>query len=193
RRRSRRPPASSPRRRFRARPTCSKGSRRTSLSAGSSRRAPALPPRSPSRSQPSATSSSSRSVAARQRPCRSRRRPNRPSERWSSTRREGALRGPFFCLSCRRQAVEVSGTKKDHRMADKKESDGERYLAEHRNHVPKKAEASWTAVDKYIGDNLLVDADPIFEAVLRANAAGGLPSIDVSPAQGKFLNLMVRI
>ncbi|MGN6158737.1 MAG: O-methyltransferase [Devosia sp.] len=78
-------------------------------------------------------------------------------------------------------------------MADKKESDGERYLAEHRNHVPKKAEASWTAVDKYIGDNLLVDADPIFEAVLRANAAGGLPSIDVSPAQGKFLNLMVRI
>jgi len=55
------------------------------------------------------------------------------------------------------------------------------------------SEAAWSAVDTYIGDNLLADADPIFEQVLRANAAGGLPAIDVSPAQGKFLNLLVRI
>ncbi len=51
----------------------------------------------------------------------------------------------------------------------------------------------WSRMDTYIGEQLLADADPIFENVLRANAAGGLPSIDVSPAQGKFLNLLVRI
>ena len=55
------------------------------------------------------------------------------------------------------------------------------------------SEAAWSDVDAYIGDNLLADADPIFEQVLRANAAGGLPAIDVSPAQGKFLNLLVKI
>jgi len=55
------------------------------------------------------------------------------------------------------------------------------------------SEAAWSDVDAYIGDNLLADSDPIFEQVLRANAAGGLPAIDVSPAQGKFLNLLVKI
>lgn len=54
-------------------------------------------------------------------------------------------------------------------------------------------EKAWTAMDDYIGRELLAAADPIFEQVLRANAAGGLPAIDVSPAQGKFLSLMVRI
>lgn len=54
-------------------------------------------------------------------------------------------------------------------------------------------EDRWSDVDTYIGGNLLADADPVFEAVLRANAAGGLPPIDVSPAQGKFLNLLVTI
>jgi predicted O-methyltransferase YrrM len=55
------------------------------------------------------------------------------------------------------------------------------------------AEADWSRVDSYIGETLLADADPIFEQVLRANAAGGLPAIDVSPAQGKFLNLLATI
>jgi len=55
------------------------------------------------------------------------------------------------------------------------------------------SEKAWSEVDSYINAELLADADPIFEQVLRANAAGGLPSIDVSPAQGKFLGLMVRI
>lgn len=55
------------------------------------------------------------------------------------------------------------------------------------------SEAAWSAVDSYIDANLLSDADPIFEQVLRANAGGGLPAIDVSPAQGKFLNLLVTI
>jgi predicted O-methyltransferase YrrM len=55
------------------------------------------------------------------------------------------------------------------------------------------SDKAWTAMDHYIGEELLADADPIFEQVLRANAAGGLPAIDVSPAQGKFLSLIVRI
>jgi predicted O-methyltransferase YrrM len=55
------------------------------------------------------------------------------------------------------------------------------------------SEAAWTSVDEYVGQTLLADTDPIFEQVLRANAAGGLPAIDVSPAQGKFLNLLVTI
>src|SRR3569833_3808751 len=55
------------------------------------------------------------------------------------------------------------------------------------------SEKAWTEGDTYIADNLLAVADPIFEQVLRANAAGGLPAIDVSPAQGKFLNLLVTI
>jgi len=51
---------------------------------------------------------------------------------------------------------------------------------------------TWTDVDDYIVDSLLA-RDPILEAALKANRAAGLPSIDVSPAQGKFLNLLVRM
>ena len=77
-------------------------------------------------------------------------------------------------------------------MSGKTHSDGERYLAEHQSvrHTP---EQVWADVDAYVGKHLLAGADPVFEAVLRANAAGGLPPIDVSPAQGKFLNLLVKI
>lgn len=52
---------------------------------------------------------------------------------------------------------------------------------------------NWSEVDDYIAERLLSGADPVFEAILRANAAAGLPAIDVSPAQGKFLHLMVKI
>jgi predicted O-methyltransferase YrrM len=55
------------------------------------------------------------------------------------------------------------------------------------------SEKSWSDMDNYIGEQLLADADPIFQQVLRANATGGLPAIDVSPAQGKFLGLLVKI
>ncbi|MGO9740949.1 MAG: O-methyltransferase [Roseiarcus sp.] len=48
------------------------------------------------------------------------------------------------------------------------------------------------AVDGYIVDKL-VRSDPALEAALAANAAAGLPSIDVSPAQGKFLHLIARM
>ena len=50
----------------------------------------------------------------------------------------------------------------------------------------------WTTVDRFITDTL-IPADPVQEATLAANGAGRLPAIDVSPAQGKLLELLVRI
>jgi predicted O-methyltransferase YrrM len=47
----------------------------------------------------------------------------------------------------------------------------------------------WTTVDQYLTETL-IPADPILEAVLAANAAANLPSIDVSPTQGKFLHML---
>jgi predicted O-methyltransferase YrrM len=47
----------------------------------------------------------------------------------------------------------------------------------------------WSAVDRYIAD-LLVPPDPSLDATLEASAAAGLPAHDVSPAQGKLLQLL---
>jgi predicted O-methyltransferase YrrM len=47
----------------------------------------------------------------------------------------------------------------------------------------------WTAVDRYITD-LFVRPDPALEAALEASAAAGLPAINVSPNQGKLLQLL---
>lgn len=52
--------------------------------------------------------------------------------------------------------------------------------------------SDWEAVDAYIVDKL-VGADPALASALEANAAAGLPAIDVSPAQGKLLNLLIRL
>jgi predicted O-methyltransferase YrrM len=52
-------------------------------------------------------------------------------------------------------------------------------------------EELWTAVDRYLGD-LLAPADYELEGALGASAAAGLPAINVSPAQGKLLHLLVR-
>jgi predicted O-methyltransferase YrrM len=53
-------------------------------------------------------------------------------------------------------------------------------------------EDQWTAVDHYISDCLAL-SDPALDAALAANAAAGLPSIDVSPCQGKFLQLLAQL
>lgn len=50
----------------------------------------------------------------------------------------------------------------------------------------------WGRVDDYIVDKL-VDEDAVLADTLKHNAASGLRPIDVSQAQGKFLNLLVRI
>jgi predicted O-methyltransferase YrrM len=47
----------------------------------------------------------------------------------------------------------------------------------------------WAAVDHYIGERL-VPPDAALEAALEANAAAGLPAIDVSPVQGKLLHVL---
>jgi predicted O-methyltransferase YrrM len=54
------------------------------------------------------------------------------------------------------------------------------------------SEDKWTAVDHYISDCLAL-SDPALEAALAANAAAALPSIDVSPTQGKFLQLLAQL
>jgi predicted O-methyltransferase YrrM len=51
---------------------------------------------------------------------------------------------------------------------------------------------TWTAVDDYVADRL-IPADRALEAALASNREGGLPAIDVSPAQGKLLNLLARM
>jgi predicted O-methyltransferase YrrM len=49
-----------------------------------------------------------------------------------------------------------------------------------------------TQVDEYF-EGLLVRSDPILEAALGAGLAAGMPQIQVSPTQGKFLHLLARI
>ncbi|MGW1742601.1 O-methyltransferase [Nocardia sp. NPDC001965] len=48
----------------------------------------------------------------------------------------------------------------------------------------------WADVDRYVVDRLARDGET--QATLRANADAGLPAIDVSEAQGKFLALLAR-
>ena len=50
----------------------------------------------------------------------------------------------------------------------------------------------WAAVDRYV-TGLLVPPDPVLEAALAAGAAAGLPPHDVSPAQGRLLELLARM
>ncbi|MGB6742333.1 MAG: O-methyltransferase [Terracidiphilus sp.] len=56
----------------------------------------------------------------------------------------------------------------------------------------KVAQPVWIAVDNYFG-GLLAPGDAELDAALAANRAAGLPAIDVSPLQGKFLHLLVQI
>lgn len=54
------------------------------------------------------------------------------------------------------------------------------------------SQEQWTAVDRYIAD-LFVASDPALEAALADSEAAGLPSINVSPVQGKLLHLLARL
>ncbi|KAF6759599.1 O-methyltransferase-domain-containing protein [Ephemerocybe angulata] len=51
--------------------------------------------------------------------------------------------------------------------------------------------AVWEKCDEY-HNSFLLDADPAMDAALKNSEAQGLPDIAVSPAQGKFLNLLVK-
>ncbi|MGA3047157.1 MAG: O-methyltransferase [Terracidiphilus sp.] len=50
----------------------------------------------------------------------------------------------------------------------------------------------WTDVDRYFGQ-LLAPSDDALDAAMLANQQAGLPSIDVTALQGKFLEFLVRI
>ncbi|HMA36527.1 MAG TPA: O-methyltransferase [Chloroflexia bacterium] len=47
----------------------------------------------------------------------------------------------------------------------------------------------WTAVDRYITD-LFIPADPVLDAALQAQAAAGMPPINVAPNQGRLLQIL---
>jgi predicted O-methyltransferase YrrM len=51
------------------------------------------------------------------------------------------------------------------------------------------SQEQWTAVDSYISDRL-APPDQALEAALADSAAAGLPAINVTPNQGKFLMLL---
>jgi len=53
-------------------------------------------------------------------------------------------------------------------------------------------EQLWTAVDQYTTD-LLLSPDPVLDAALADCSAAGLPSISVSPSQGKLLMLLAKL
>jgi predicted O-methyltransferase YrrM len=50
----------------------------------------------------------------------------------------------------------------------------------------------WTKVDSYFGE-LLAPSDAALDAAREANERGGLPPIDVTALQGKFLDFLVRV
>ncbi len=50
----------------------------------------------------------------------------------------------------------------------------------------------WTSVDQYF-TNLFVDEDDILNNVLLNNEKAGLPPIDVSPSQGKYLQITAKL
>jgi predicted O-methyltransferase YrrM len=54
------------------------------------------------------------------------------------------------------------------------------------------AQDQWTAVDSYI-EKLFIEQDFALQAALDSSKAAGLPTINVSPAQGKLLNLLARM
>jgi predicted O-methyltransferase YrrM len=54
------------------------------------------------------------------------------------------------------------------------------------------SEENWTQVDDYFAGHFF-SGDDVLDAVLAASDAAGLPSIAVTPHQGRLLNLMARM
>ena len=57
--------------------------------------------------------------------------------------------------------------------------------------MPKEALEVWKSVDSFFTD-ALIPADSALDAALDANRQADLPAIDVTPLQGKFLELLIR-
>jgi predicted O-methyltransferase YrrM len=54
------------------------------------------------------------------------------------------------------------------------------------------AQERWTQVDDYLA-GALIPSDPVLDAAVRAGVDAGMPQIQVSPTQGRFLYLLVRV
>ncbi len=54
------------------------------------------------------------------------------------------------------------------------------------------SEELWAAVDEFVGETLLRD-DEVLQGALDAAQEAGLPSIQVSPPQGKLLQMLARL
>ena len=50
---------------------------------------------------------------------------------------------------------------------------------------------TWSAVDHYLSEALF-PKDPVLESALRASSEAGLPAINVTPHQGRWLQLLAR-
>ena len=57
--------------------------------------------------------------------------------------------------------------------------------------MPKEGKETWKQVDQYFTDSLIGSGGD-FDGALAANLKAGLPAIDVTPLQGKFLEVLVR-
>lgn len=50
----------------------------------------------------------------------------------------------------------------------------------------------WTSVEDYL-DELFIDSDPVLEAILHDQEASGLPAIQVTRLEGKFLQMLTEM
>jgi predicted O-methyltransferase YrrM len=64
--------------------------------------------------------------------------------------------------------------------------------SQHRSIRPEHANTEWADVDSYL-TGVVVRPDAALVAAVEESAAAGLPPIEVSPGQGKFLMLMARL
>ena len=62
----------------------------------------------------------------------------------------------------------------------------------HAKIAPKMSQAQWNAVEEYLTSHL-IPPDKTLDAVVRSSAEAGLPAIQVSPVEGRFLNLLARL
>lgn len=58
--------------------------------------------------------------------------------------------------------------------------------------IARMSKDTWTAVDEYVKEKL-IGIDDALDAALTNSEMSGLPAINVSPAQGKFLHLLAGI
>ena len=57
--------------------------------------------------------------------------------------------------------------------------------------MPRKSKDTWTDVDRYFS-SALIKSDRALDSALKANRKAELPAIDVTPLQGRFLEVLVR-